>query len=305
VLLALRRFFGFAGSATDDETEDRDWRSRKWVIEPSQVGFMARVEEIWRYRRILWFFAQQRVRDRYEGMTLGPFWLLARPLMPILVGTLIFGGLLAVPSDRVPYFLFFLTGMSCWRIFERSTQWVTRSLEQARGLIKKVYFPRLIAPIASVAPALTEFLVLFTLLLLSAVFYWYKDGVWYLKWGPGMFAALLAVVLTVFFAISVGLFTSVLQVRHRDVRYSIRYVNQFWFYVTPVIYPMSQVPPKYHVLMYLNPMAPLVEMYKWGMLGIGEFPAKPLASALVVMAVVFVAGLIFFNRSEAGSVDKL
>jgi lipopolysaccharide transport system permease protein len=305
MLLALRRLFGFATPVSDEQTEDRDWRSRKWIIEPTRLGFMARVEEIWRYRRILWFFASQRVKDRYEGMTLGPFWLLARPLMPILVGTLVFGGLLQVPSDNVPYFLFFLTGTSCWRIFERSMLWVTRSLEQGRGLIKKVYFPRLIAPIASVAPALTEFLVLVTLLVLATLFYWFKDGVFYLRVGPRMLAALLAVVLTVFFSISVGLFTSVMQVRHRDTRYSMRYVNQFWSYATPVIYPMSQVPPKYHFLMYLNPMAPIVEMYKWGMLGIGEFPAKPLASGLVIMAAVFTSGLIFFNRSEAASVDKL
>jgi hypothetical protein len=83
MLLALRRLFGFAASVTDEEAEDRDWRSRKWVIEPARQGFVARVEEIWRYRRILWFFAKERIRDRYEGMTLGPFWLFARPLMPI------------------------------------------------------------------------------------------------------------------------------------------------------------------------------------------------------------------------------
>jgi lipopolysaccharide transport system permease protein len=146
---------------------------------------------------------------------------------------------------------------------------------------------------------------LFTLLVLSVIFYWFKDGVFYLQVGPRMLAAVAAVILTVFFSISVGLFTSVMQVRHKDTRYSMRYVNQFWSYATPVIYPMSTIPPKYHFLMYINPMAPLVETYKWGMLGIGEFPARPLASGIVVMSIVFAAGLIFFNRSEAASVDKL
>ena len=305
MLLALKRLFGFTASATDEGTEERDWRARKWVIEPTRLGFLARCEEVWRYRRILWFLAQQRVKDRYEGLTLGPFWLFARPLMPIFIATIIFGNMLNVPSDHVPYFLFFLTGTSCWRIFERSLLWVTRGLERVRGLVKKVYFPRIIAPIAAVSPALTEFLVLLTLLVLASMVYWIKDGVMYLQVGPRMLAAVLAVILTVFFSISVGLFTSVLQVRHRDVRYSVRYVNQFWMYATPVIYPMSQVPPKYYFLMYINPMAPLVETYKWGMLGIGEFPAKPLACAIVVMTVVFIAGLVFFNRSEAASVDKL
>src|SRR2546423_7072513 len=162
VLLALKRLFGLADTAAAEAAADRDWRSRKWVIEPARQGFRGRVEELWRYRRIMWFLARQRVRDRYEGMTLGPFWLLARPLAPILIGTLIFGSLLGVASDRVPYFLFFLTGTSCWRIFERSLLWVTRGLENVRGLIKKVYFPRIIAHIALLSHALTKYLVLLT-----------------------------------------------------------------------------------------------------------------------------------------------
>jgi len=303
--LAFRRLLGWGPSAAAEEAEERNWRRHKWVIEPSRMGFFAKVEEVWRYRRILWFFAIQRVKDRYEGTTLGPFWLFARPLMPIAISTLVFGQLLNVPSENVPYFLFFLAGSSCWRIFERSMLWVTQSLEAAKGLIKKVYFPRIIAPIASVAPAITEFAILFTLLVLSCVVYWIKDGVFYLRLGVGMLAGVAAVVLTCFFALAVGLWTSVLQVRHKDVRYSIRYVSQFWNYATPVIYPMSKIPAKYHILMYLNPMAPLVEMYKWGMLGIGQFPAKELASGLVISGIVFGAGLVYFNRSEAASVDKL
>ncbi len=305
MLLALRRLFGFADTAASEEAADRDWRSRKWVIEPTQQGVRARIEEFWRYRRILWFLVRQRVRDRYEGLTLGPFWLLARPLAPILIGSFVFGGLLNVPSDRVPYFLFFLTGTSCWRIFERSLMWVTRGLERVRGLVKKVYFPRIIAPIAAVSPALAEFGALLALLLIASGVYWFKDGVMYLQFGPRMLVAVLAIVLTVFFSISVGLFTAVMQVRHRDVRYSLRYVGQFWNLATPVIYPMSQIPPKYHFLMYLNPMAPLVETYKWGMLGIGAFPVGPFISAIVVTTIVFAVGVVFFYRSEAASVDKL
>jgi lipopolysaccharide transport system permease protein len=305
MLLALRRLFGWEISAAQEEADERAWREHKWVVEPTRLGFFARVEEIWRYRRILWFFAMQRVKDRYEGTTLGPFWLFARPLMPIFISTVVFGRLLSVPSDGVPYFLFYLAGSSCWRIFERSNLWVSQSLESAKGLIKKVYFPRIIAPMASVAPAVTEFAILFTILVLACVAYWIKDGTFYLRFGLGMLAGVIAVVLTCFFAVAIGLWTSVLQVRHKDVRYSIRYANQFWNYATPVIYPMSQIPPKYHFLMYLNPMAPLVEMYKWGMLGIGQFPAKELASGILLISAVFGAGLVYFNRSEAASVDKL
>jgi lipopolysaccharide transport system permease protein len=304
MLLALRRLFGLAAPLAS-EGGVTDSRAEKWVIEPARLGFVARVEELWRYRRILWFFAVRRVTERYEGTTLGIFWLFARPLAPIAISTVIFGRMLNVPSDGVPYFLFFLAGMSCWRIFERSMLWVTRSLEQNRGLLKKVYFPRLLAPISSVAPALTEFLILLALLLGACVVFWIKDGILYLRLGPAMLAAAAAVALTVFFSIALGLWTSVLQVRHKDVRFTIRYFMQFWLFLTPVIYPMSQVPAEYRWLISLNPMASFVELYKWGMLGIGEFPARALPGSLGVTAVVFVLGLMYFSRSEAASVDNL
>jgi len=278
----------------------------QWVIAAdTREGLVARVREIWRYRRILWFLAERRIKDRYEDTTLGKFWLFARPLMPIFISTVIFGRLLGVPSDGVPYFLFFLAGSSCWRIFERSVQWSTRSLDQNRGLIKKVYFPRLIAPIASVAPALTEFGVLFALLVISCGVYWIHDGRLYLRIGVPMVAALLAVMLAMLLAIAVGLWTSVLQVKHKDVQYSIRYFTQLWQYVTPVLFPLSSVPEKYRLIFFVNPMTPVVEMYKWGLLGIGEFPGAELALGIGVLVVVLAGGAIYFNSSEATSVDRL
>ena len=104
--LAFDRLFGSSAEARE-AADERDWRQHKWVIEPTRLGFFARAEELWRYRRIIWFFAVQRIKDRYEGTTLGPFWLFARPLMPILISTVVFGRLLSVPSDGVPYFLFY------------------------------------------------------------------------------------------------------------------------------------------------------------------------------------------------------
>jgi lipopolysaccharide transport system permease protein len=277
----------------------------KWVIEPARVGLLARVDELWRYRRILWFLSVRRVTERYQKTTLGAFWLFARPLGPIIISSIIFGGFLGVPSDGVPYFLFFLTGMSCWRIFERSMLWVTRSLETNRSLLKKVYFPRLVAPISSVAPAFTEFLILLGLLIGAVVFYWIKDGTFYLQFGLPLFVAAAGIALTVFFSVACGLWTSVWQTRHKDVRYSIRYFTQFWLFATPVLYPMSVVPEQYQWLLYVNPMASFVQMYKWGMLGIGELPLGPLVSGIVVATVVFAAGVAYFNNSEAASIDSL
>jgi lipopolysaccharide transport system permease protein len=302
-LPVLRRWFGLGGAVTADG--DLAAAKQKWVIEPVRVGLIARSRELWRYRRILWFLAERRIKDRYEDTTLGMFWLFARPLMPIFIGTVIFGRFLGVPSDGVPYFLFFLAGSSCWRIFERSVQWVTRSLDQNRGLIKKVYFPRLIAPISSVAPALTEGGVLLTLLVLASVFYYFKDGVLYLRLGWPMLVAFIAVAMAMVLAIAVGLWTSVMQVKHKDVQYSIRYFTQLWQYLTPVLFPLSSVPEKYRLAFFINPMTPIVEMYKWGLLGIGEFPGRELALGIGVILLVFGGGAVYFTRSEAASVDKL
>jgi lipopolysaccharide transport system permease protein len=284
-------------------------RPQKWVIEPARVGLIARADELWRYRRILWFFASRRINERYEDKTLGKFWMFFQPLAPILISTLIFGSMLQVPSDGVPYFLFILAGMSCWRIFERGVQRVTRSLDQNRALIKKVYFPRLIAPISSVAPALTEFGVLFTLLVATCVYYYFKDGVFYLRLGPQILVAFFAVFMAAFLSISVGLWTSVMQVRHKDVQFSIRYFMQLWYYVTPVIFPLSQLltllPKQLHFIPYLNPMSPVVEMYKWGLLGIGGFSVTGLVVGLLMAVAIFSGGVVYFNRSEAASVDRL
>ena len=126
-MLGFRRLFGLGAAVPAGEI---DLSRQTWVIEPAQVGVIARAKEFWRYRRILWFFAGRRIRERYEDTTLGMFWLFARPLMPIIISTIIFGSLLQVPSEGIPYFLFFLAGNSCWRIFERSLFWSSRSFER-------------------------------------------------------------------------------------------------------------------------------------------------------------------------------
>jgi lipopolysaccharide transport system permease protein len=309
MLLALRRWLGLGAPMVAAADGVLDRKSQKWVIEPARVGLIARAEELWRYRRILWFFGARRIKERYEDKTLGRFWLFFQPLGPILISTVIFGNMLQVPSDGIPYFLFFLTGSSCLRIFERGVIRVTRSLDQNRGLIKKVYFPRLIAPISSVAPALTEFGVLFTLLVLTCVYYFVKDGVFYLRLGPQMLVGLLAIAMAAFLSISVGLWTTVMQVRHKDVQFSIRYFLQLWQYVTPVIFPLSELlkvlPPQLHFIAYLNPMTPVVEMYKWGLLGVGHVSGTGVLVGGLMTLAIFSTGVVFFNRSEAASVDRL
>ena len=296
-------YFGFAVRqwATSLVTEPSD----TWVIDARRQGIKERVGEFWRYRRIFRFFAVRFLKRMYQGMRLGIAWLFVRPLMPIFISAFIFGSLLEVPSDGVPYFLFFLAGMVTWMLFERSLLWVTRSLQQASGLIKKAYFPRLIVPVASVSPAISDFCVYMLLLLGAIIYYALSEGVWYLRLGPQLLLAPVAVLMAVSLAIAVGLFTSVWQTRVREVRFTMRYVGRFWFFLTPVIYPISQVPPDMRWIIFLNPMASIVETFKWAMLGIGAFYPVPLLFSFLIIVVVMAGGIWYFGYSEATNVDKL
>ena len=283
------------------ELPDRE----KWVIDASRAGLIVRLKEFWRYRRVLSYFSTKYVQGMYQGTTLGPFWLFARPLLPLAISAFIFGNLLDVPSDGIPYFLFFLTGNCTWMLFERGLRFVTRSFDQSASLMKKVYFPRLIAPFAAALPSLVNFFIYAALLVGVAVYYFITEHHWYLIISPRLLLGAISIVLTLFFTVSVGLWTSVLQSKFEDLKFGLRYITRFWFYVTPVIYPMSQVPPQHRWLVYVNPMAPLVETYKWSVLGVGEFPAVPLITACVVIALVFIGGVWFFGRAEAAAIDNL
>jgi lipopolysaccharide transport system permease protein len=298
MLLELRRTLGLAPSARDDSRD-------KWSIDAGKQGLRERIQEFWRYRRIFVYFGKRAVTRMYQGTTLGVFWLFARPLLPILIGAFIFGRFLGVPSEGMPYFLFFLTGQVTWMLFERSLLWVTRSLDQQKSLIKKMYFPRLIVPFSAVSPALVDYAIYMLLFLATLVYYFVKTGVWYLQLTPRLPMALVAVALAVWFAVGLGLWTTVLQARFRDVRFTLRYVTRFWFYLTPVIYPISAVPPEHHWMIFVNPMASIVETFKWATLGVGGFYGDALLASFVLSTVVFAGGLWYFGQSEAVAVDKL
>ena len=299
MLLELRRSLGFAVPQADAPERE------KWVIDASRVGVIERLKEFWRYRRVLLYFSTKAVQGLYKGTTLGPFWLFARPLLPIAISAFIFGSLLKVGSDGVPYFLFFLTGMAVWMLFERGLIMVTRSFSQTKSLVKKVYFPRLIAPFSSVLPSLVNFGIFMALLLGTVIYYFFKDNVWYLVIGPRLIVGLFAVVLAVLLSIAVGLWTSVWAAKHEDVRLTLRYFTRFWSYATPIIYPMSQIPPEHRWLMWVNPMAPVVETFKWATLGIGAFYPGPLLASCCIIGVILFSGIWYFGRAESDAIDNL
>lgn len=279
-----------------------------WVIEPRQHGAFSRLRELWTYRYLWWYFASAAVTSLYRRSMLGWLWLVLRVVAPIGLNALIFGQLLN-QKEKVeggpPYFLFFLCGMIAWTVFERSLAFVTLSVEKNRRLVTRVYFPRLILPVSAVAPGLLYLAILLVVLMMTVVFFRQHTGVWYVTGNARLLVSAAAIAASMLFAVAIGLWTSVLQARFRDVRYALRYVTPIWFLLTPVVYPMSEISDRYPWLVALNPMAPIVEAFKWGTLGGGEFQTTAAVTSVTLIVVVMATGLWYFNREEAASVDKL
>jgi len=276
-----------------------------WLIEPRQHGVVDRIRELWHYRYLWWYFASDALKAMYRRTKLGWLWLVFRVTAPVGISALIFGGLLGVASNGPPYFLFFACGMTTWILFERSLLVVTRSLERNRKLVTKVYFPRMILPLSGVAPGLLYLFILLLVIVGTVVYHRRREGIWYITLRPELLVAVVSVVFTLVFTVSVGLWTSVLQARYPDVRQGIRYLMPFWMYFTPIIYPVTLIPEPWRWLMALNPMATIVEAFKWGTLGYGHLHPTSIVISLGMILLTMMSGIWFFNREEASSIDKL
>lgn len=277
----------------------------EWVIEPRVPSFRSRIRGFWNYRDVIRYAATRALEKMYSRTVLGRLWLFIRPLFEVVVGTVIFGNIIGVKSENVPYFLFFLVGMTIWNLFSSSLMWITRSLEMHHSLLKHCYFPRIMLPLGNAAPAWTYFGICVVVILLTGLYYYVIEGQMYLVAGVQILGALGAVALTAALALAVGLWTSVLGANARDVRFALGYGTQLWFYLTPVIYPVAVIPEGWRWLVHVNPMAPLVETFKWGMLGIGQFHWMSLMVSSLTIVVIFVAGCWFFNRSDPAAFDRI
>ena len=276
------------------------------VIEPRLPGLRERLRELIAYRRLMPYFAGRALEKTYARTKLGVPWLVVRPLGDTATRAFVFGSVLNAPSAAgAPYFLFFLVGMSAWHLFDRSLLWSTRSLELNRRLLTKLYFPRLVLPFAGVAPALVEFGVYLVLIAGTLGYFAISDGHLYLAAAPRLLTALAGYLIAAGLAIGLGLWTSVLGANARDVRFSLRYVTEAWFFLTPVIYPLSALPHVARELVWFNPMTPAVELVKWGVIGAGTVHVGPLVASLAVIVAIWTGGLRFFGRAESAAVDRL
>lgn len=272
------------------------------VIEPSRGWAHLGLRDVWRYRELLFFLVWRDVKVRYKQTALGVLWVLLQPLLSMVVFSVLFGGLLKVPSGETPYPLFAFAALLPWNYFAGSFTRASNSLIASSHLITKVYFPRLIIPMSGVLSGLVDFAVAFAVLVGLLLFYRVP-----LTPAAALLPALIA--LAMLTALGFGLWLSALNVRYRDVQYLVPYLVQIGMYLTPVVYGSNLIPERFRWLLNLNPMTGVVEGFRWALLGpeaVGDYLSLPLLAISIAMALaVLISGAIFFRRTERTFADVI
>jgi lipopolysaccharide transport system permease protein len=266
------------------------------VIHPTRGWVALRLHEIWEYRELLYFLIWRDVKVRYKQTVLGAAWVVIQPFVTMLIFSIFFGKLAGVSSDGLPYPLFAFTALVPWTFFAQGLTLSANSLVSSQGLIKKVYFPRLVIPISAVASGVLDFCVAFVVLLAMMVYYG-RSPAWDVLWLP----LLLLLALTT--ALGAGLWLSALNVLYRDVQFIVPFIVQVWLFLTPIAYPSSLIPEPWRILYAVNPMAGVVEGFRWALLDSGHAPGPMLAASSVASVWLLVSGLFFFRRMERAFAD--
>ncbi len=267
-------------------------------IEPPRGWLDLRLSEVWEYRELLYFFVWRDVKVRYKQTVIGVAWVVLQPLLTMGVFTLFFGRLAKLPSDGLAYPVFYFCALVPWNYFATALQACTSVVVENQRVITKVFFPRLVLPLSAVVSGLVDFAIGFVVMLVVLTAYGIRPGLTAL-WLP---VFLLLAVLT---ALGVGLWMSALNALYRDIRYVVPFLIQFWMFASPVAYPSSLVPQRWRWLYGLNPMAGVIDGFRWALTGHGQAPGALLLASTAAVAVVFVGGLFFFQRMEGAIADRV
>ena len=258
-----------------------------------------RLKDLWVYRELVYFLTWRDLKVRYKQSVLGVLWAILKPFMTMVVFTIFFGNFAKMPSDGVPYPIFAYTATLPWELFASAMSVASRSMVSSGSMISKIYFPRLIVPLASVMSALVDFFIGF-IILIGMMFYYKIIPTIATLWLP------LLILLALVTALGVGFWTSALMVRYRDVGYLMPFLTNIWMYITPVVYPASMIPEKWRLIYYLNPMTGVVEGFRYALLG----TSQSISTGMVLLSagisiIILVTGLFYFRRMEKQFADMI
>jgi lipopolysaccharide transport system permease protein len=252
--------------------------------------------EVWAYRDLAYFFVWRDIKVRYKQTLIGAAWAILQPVLTMLVFSLFFGKLAKIPSQGLPYPIFYYSALLPWMYFAAAMQGATNVVVEQQRIITKIYFPRVVLPIASVMSGLLDFAISFAVLLILMAYYRIVPTSAVI-WLP------LFTLLAVLTALGVGLWLSALNALYRDVRYVVPFLVQFWMFASPVAYPSSLVPTKWRWLYGLNPMAGVIEGFRWALTGHGQPPSILLFASSLGVVLLVLSGLIYYHAVEGTIAD--
>ena len=261
------------------------------VIRPSRGWVALRLRDLWEYRDLLYFLVWRDLKVRYKQTALGAAWAIIQPFFTMVVFSIFFGQLAKIPSEGLPYPIFAYCALLPWQLFSRALTESGNSLIANEPLLTRVYFPRLVIPLSVVLAGLVDFGIAFVILLGMMAYYGIAPT-------TAVFTLPLFLLLALGTALGVGLWLSALNVQYRDVRYTIPFLTQFWLFATPIVYPSSLVPEPWRAFLGLNPMAGVVEGFRWALLGTAQAPGLMLVSSVAASVALLIGGLFYFRRME-------
>jgi lipopolysaccharide transport system permease protein len=291
----------FVEQITDDSDDDHDW---SMIIEPQRGLFDLHIGELWRYRDLVALFVRRDFVAAYKQTILGPLWYLIQPILTTVIFTFIFGSIAKLPTDGLPQFLFYMSGTVVWSYFQDCFTKTSDTFIVNSQLFGKVYFPRLAVPVSILISSLITFLMQFVLFLFFVAFFFFQGSAIHVNW---MWVLLTPVLLLIMAGLGLGfgITISSLTTKYRDLRFLVQFGVQLLMYATPVIYPISSVPARFQWILLVNPMASIVETFRYAFLGAGEANLGHLLYSFVFMLVMVFIGSIIFNRVEQNFMDTV
>jgi lipopolysaccharide transport system permease protein len=265
-------------------------------ITPPTRWWVVPFGELWEFRELVYFFVWRDIKIRYKQTAIGAAWAVLQPFLTMVVFTIIFGKFANIGSNGLPYEIFYYSALLPWMYFAAALQNATNTIVENQRLITKVYFPRLALPVSSVLSGLVDFGVSFVMFVAMMAYYHIRPTPAVL-WFP---VFLLLAILT---ALGVGLWLSALNAIYRDVRYVMPFLVQFWLFASPVVYSSSRVPAKWRWLYDLNPMAGVIEGFRWSLTGRGQPPGRTMLISLGVVIAVLLSGVAYFQKMESAVAD--
>jgi lipopolysaccharide transport system permease protein len=265
-------------------------------IRPSKGWISLRLLDVWKYRELLYFLIWRDIKVRYKQTIIGAAWAIIQPFFTMVVFSLFFGWLAKIPSDGIPYPIFSFAALVPWTFFSNGLSQSSDSLVSSANLIKKVYFPRLAIPIATVLSGILDFILAFSVLL-GMMFFYGIIPTWNIVYLPAF------LILTLITSLGVGLWLSAMNVQFRDVRYTVPFLIQFWLFSTPIAYPSSMLSEPWRTIYAINPMVGVVEGFRWALLGTKTAPGPIIIVSSMTGFIILISGAFYFRRIEKTFAD--